>query len=68
MHNGALMKSIRISVSLPKNQHRKIQGLAKNNNLSVAWLVRQAVSEFLERNDKPQSFNPLVKENSQGKS
>ena len=71
MHNGALMKSVRISVSLPKDQHQQVQDLAEINSLSVAWLVRQAVSEFLDRNNKPQEFNPLnplVKDNTQGKS
>ena len=59
MHNGALMKSVRISVSLPKDQHQQVQDLAEINSLSVAWLVRQAVSEFLDRNNKSQEFNPL---------
>ena len=66
MHNGVKMKSVRVSVSLPKEQHQQIQMLAENNSLSVAWLVRQAVNEFLEKNDNPQSFDPLIKEKLQG--
>ena len=57
-----MMKSVRITVSIPEQQHEQIQLLADKNSLSVAWLVRQAVSDFLEKVDDPQAFSPLTKE------
>lgn len=55
------MKSTRITVSIPESQHKQILQLAEENNLSVAWVVRQAVNHFLEKNDNPQAFSPLAK-------
>lgn len=41
------MKSIRVTVSLPHEEHEKLQNLAEENNLSLSWLVRQAVNRYL---------------------
>jgi hypothetical protein len=56
------MKSVRTSVSLPYGQHEAIQKLAEENGLSISWVIRQAVGEFLANNKK---FKPLF--GSQGK-
>jgi len=53
------MKTVRTTVSLPADQHEKLQALAEANGLSVAWVVRQAVGEFLDRVEAEKSFNPL---------
>lgn len=53
------MKSIRTTVSLPSDQLEQLQALADRHGLSLAWLIRQAVSDFLERVDKRASFHPL---------
>lgn len=53
------MKTVRTTVSLPSDQHKKLQALAEANGLSVAWVVRQAVGEFLERVATEQDFDPL---------
>lgn len=45
------MKTVRTTVSLPSEQYEKIQILAEANGLSVAWVVRQAIGEFLARVD-----------------
>lgn len=39
----------RISVSLPEQEYRELTALAERHRISVAWLGRQAVVEFLER-------------------
>jgi predicted transcriptional regulator len=53
------MKSIRTSVSLPKEQHQFLQKLAESSNLSLSWVIRQAVAEFLKQhNDK--DLEPLA--------
>ncbi|MBS7532376.1 CopG family transcriptional regulator [Ancylobacter sonchi] len=41
-------KSIRTSVILPQDAHVRIQGLASANDVSAAWVIRQAVLRFLD--------------------
>lgn len=53
------MKTIRTTVSLPSDQLQQLQSLADQHNLSLAWLIRQAVSEFLERVDDHPTFHLL---------
>ena len=53
------MKTVRTTVSLPADQHEKLQALAEANGLSVAWVVRQAVGEFLDRVEAEKSFSPI---------
>jgi len=61
------MKSVRITVSIPELQHKQILQLAEENNLSVAWVVRQAVSHFLEKNGDARAFSPLTKQSDEGR-
>lgn len=51
------MKAIRTTISLPPEQLQRLQEMADQHGLSLAWLVRQAVSEFLERTVG--EFHPL---------
>ena len=39
----------RVSVALTGDQHAALEELAASNSAPVSWLVRRAVSEFLER-------------------
>jgi predicted DNA-binding ribbon-helix-helix protein len=55
---GHPMKSIRTSVSLPEQQHQLLQQVAQTSNLSIAWLIRQAVTEFLAHHGE-KHFEPL---------
>ncbi|GHT88155.1 hypothetical protein AGMMS49543_25890 [Betaproteobacteria bacterium] len=54
------MKTVRTTVSLPPEQLKRLQRMADEHGLSLAWLVRQAVSEFLERAEKQGEFHPLA--------
>ena len=54
------MKTVRTTISLPAGQHEKLQALAEANGLSVAWVVRQAVGDFLERVETEKAFSPLA--------
>ncbi|WP_137939182.1 ribbon-helix-helix domain-containing protein [Chitinivorax sp. B] len=54
------MKTTRTTVSLPVEQLERLQQMADQHRLSLAWLVRQAVSEFLERTEKRGDFHPLT--------
>lgn len=40
----------RVSVNLSLGEHRELDALAKEARISKAWLGRQAITEFLERN------------------
>ncbi len=53
------MKSVRTTVSLPQDQYKQLQTLADASGLSVAWVVRQAVGEFLEKVGQDKAYNPL---------
>lgn len=55
------MKTVRTTVSLPSHQYEKLQALAEANGLSVAWVVRQAIGEFLDKVDSDKGYNPLEK-------
>lgn len=41
-------KAARLSVSLTAEQHRELSEIARKNRVSVAWVVREAVSRLLK--------------------
>jgi predicted transcriptional regulator len=53
------MKAIRTTISFPPEQLQRLQEMADQHGLSLAWIVRQAVNEFLERTEKRGDFHPL---------
>ena len=40
--------TVRLSVTLPADDYRELKRLSERNRVSVAWLVRNAVTEHLE--------------------
>ena len=40
--------TVRLSVTLPMDEYRELKRISKRNRVSVAWLVRNAVTDFLE--------------------
>lgn len=40
-------KTVRTSIILPSRAYREVQELAAANDVSVAWIVRHALMEFL---------------------
>ena len=50
----------RISVSLREQEYRELSALAAEHHISLAWLGRQAVVEFLERYQDRQLQLPLT--------
>lgn len=54
------MKAVRTTISLPAEQLQRLQEIAGQHDLSLAWLIRQAVNEFLERTEKRGDFHPLA--------
>lgn len=53
------MKTARTTVSLSTDQLQQLQTLADKHDLSLAWLIRQAVSEYLDRVNEQATFQPL---------
>lgn len=45
----SLQKSPRISVGLTATEHAELQAIAEANHISMAWVGRQAILEFLEK-------------------
>ena len=52
-------KGERITVSLRGSEHASLAELADRFDVSLSWLVRQAVTEFLERSDSGEVQPPL---------
>lgn len=49
----------RISVGLSDKEHAELSALSEKHRVSLAWLGRQAIMEFLERYGKGESQIPL---------
>ena len=54
-------KTVRTTVLLPERVHREVQALAAANDVSSAWVVRQAVLHYLS-DRKGQAELPLAPE------
>ena len=50
----------RISISLPERDYTALCALAEKHDISLAWLGRQAVAEFLERYQDRDLQLPLI--------
>jgi metal-responsive CopG/Arc/MetJ family transcriptional regulator len=42
-------KGTRLTISLPATSYREIQLMAKRNKVSAAWIIRQAVDEYIQK-------------------
>lgn len=49
---GDLNMATRITVSLPDKEHAALAALAQKYDVSLSWLTRKAVIEFLQRYGK----------------
>ena len=50
--SASIAKSVRTSVILPQIAHSRLQALADANDVSAAWVIRAAVTQFLEEHSK----------------
>jgi hypothetical protein len=41
--------SVRTTVSLPRDDYSELEVMAQKKRVSVAWIVRRAVEEYLQR-------------------
>jgi len=53
--------SVRITVSLTKEQDRVLRALADKHKVSVAWLVRYAVTELVDQANSVQLPLDLIR-------
>ncbi len=49
----------RISISLADDEYAELSDIATNSRISMAWLARQALIEFLERQRKRRAPAPI---------
>lgn len=45
-------KSVRLSISIPEDDYSTLQAIADENQVSLSWMIRKTVKEFLEGNEK----------------
>jgi metal-responsive CopG/Arc/MetJ family transcriptional regulator len=50
----------RVSLSLPENEYTELSAVAKQARVSMAWLARQALIEFLDRYRGKQPPSPVT--------
>jgi len=46
-------KEFRTSVILTEAQHKQVLDIARANDASIAWVLRQALDQYLEAQGKP---------------
>jgi len=56
---SGLKKAQRITVSLQNVEHAALSELAERHDVSLSWLTRQAIVEFLERHKQGELQLPL---------
>jgi hypothetical protein len=52
-------RTMRVTVSLTPREHGELRALATSARVSLSWMIRQAVAEFLERQKGEVSQLPL---------
>lgn len=45
-------RTVRLSVTLDEDDYKVVREMAEAMDLSTAWIVRRAVTEFIERHGK----------------
>ncbi|WP_150297217.1 ribbon-helix-helix protein, CopG family [Salipiger aestuarii] len=59
IHLASPAKSSRVSVSFTERDHELLTQIAEDRDTSLAWVIRQAVSEYLDRNRSEEPQLPL---------
>jgi len=52
-------RTVRTSVLLPELQYARLSEIANKGDVSVAWLIRQAVQQFLDKTENEQIPLPI---------
>ena len=54
-------KLMRVTVSVDPSDYRRIEEIASSGGLSAAWMIRQAMKEFLERHENAETVKVGIK-------
>jgi predicted DNA-binding ribbon-helix-helix protein len=46
--NGAHERTVRASISFPGEQYQVLEKIAAENKVSLAWVVREAIDDYLK--------------------
>ncbi len=52
-------RTVRTSVILPETQYARLSEIANRSDVSVAWLIRQAVQQLLDKTENEQMPLPI---------
>ncbi len=55
MARSKLNESVRLTVSLPQQLHDELERKAEENDASMAWVIRRAVTSYLQGGEGTQS-------------
>jgi predicted transcriptional regulator len=56
---SANQNTVRLSISLGKQEHEALQGLADKNDVSISWLVRKSIERMLDSNPQRDLFKTI---------
>jgi hypothetical protein len=45
--------TVRTTVSIPREDYVDLEGISERQKVSVAWVVRRAIEEYLDRQSPP---------------
>lgn len=62
----AMATKQRVTVNLTDREYQKLAALAQKNRVSLAWLGRQSIIEFLDRHANGQQLLPLESRTGEG--
>lgn len=60
MNKGPQHSLIRITISVDRNDHAIMERLAKGCELSTSRLIRQAISEFIDRRKEDNKISIMI--------
>ena len=53
---------VRVTVSIPALNHQRLLGIAEQSGVSLSWIVRYSIEEFLRQNGESQQVAlPLLR-------
>ena len=58
---ATVQKSSRVTVSLTEKDHQRLTQIAAHLDISISWVIRQSISEYLDRNRPEEPELPLTK-------
>ena len=56
---SSIRKGQRITVSLSESDHAALSALAEHYDVSLSWITRKAITDFLERHENEELQLPL---------